>query len=270
MRVLVRFQMELPYLARHLHDGLRNPTVTTPEQQATTDDSSKEQRWALRIRRAMRNRLATYVARRMEKRADQTPSNLAFEAIHFAAFFFFVMLIVLSQLEATQIRKELSAMKEKEDNQVEILRNLLHGEKQARIPWPLLHRQITQIREGKQSIANIFALYQHVKVFYPNDWLFLIEIGNILTHHNNQSLALRAKIKDPMGFRHEVLQNLLFLKHGRRVSFVENPDLEVDAAPGTRVIEASGERCPRELRGLLDSVIEDVQISTRPSDGFEV
>ena len=167
-------------------------------------------------------------------------------------------------LKAQALEKETERMRE------DILATLTPGSGE-RIPWPLLHRQITQMREGKQNIELLHSLYQHCKVYYPDDWLLLVEIGHILKENTNQSLISRAKIKDPTGFRHEILRHLIFLKHGKVPNILEN----LGDAGGSEVTGFSEcldpeQRIPDEAKPILSEMIAEVERSVRHRDGFFV
>ena len=216
--------------------------------------------------------LLLYLTTREKKKRSRISYDQVF---NYTIFFAMLTSMVSFYSEFDKYIKAMEIEKENESMQVKILEEILDGESGERIPWPLIHRQITQIREGKQPIRSLHSLYQHCKVYYPDDWLLLVEIGHILKDHTNQSLMSRGQIKDPIGFRHEILRHLIYLKHGKRPNLMEN-------LHGNRVMheqqnmvdeispENVTERMPDEVKPILSAIIADVQKSAMPSDGFVV
>jgi hypothetical protein len=99
-----------------------------------------------------------------------------------------------------------------------------------RIPWPVVHRDVTEMREGKRSLDNLQNLWEQTRYFYPGDWLIPVELTQVLKF--NSALYLSQYVADPEVLRKEVLTQLLNVRYGRVASSakVTQEVLEIIAA----------------------------------------
>jgi hypothetical protein len=94
-----------------------------------------------------------------------------------------------------------------------------------RPPWPLLHFNIVEMREGKRSLDQLGEVWDQVRHYYPNDWLIPIEMVQILKY--NSPLFLSQYVADPEQVRKEVHAHLVRLKNQRVTRKFSNDILEI-------------------------------------------
>jgi hypothetical protein len=82
-----------------------------------------------------------------------------------------------------------------------------------RIPWPLLHQRVTQIREGKQTMDELERCWEQTKFYYRGDWLIPVEMTQVLKYSTGKFLSQYCA--DPEQMRKEILVQLLNVKYGR-------------------------------------------------------
>ena len=82
-----------------------------------------------------------------------------------------------------------------------------------RIPWPLLHKQVTDMREGKLGIEELAQLWEHVKYYYGEDWLIPLEIVQILKY--TTGIFLKQYVADPEAMRQEITDQLLRIHYDK-------------------------------------------------------
>lgn len=80
-----------------------------------------------------------------------------------------------------------------------------------RPPWPLLHFNIVEMREGKRSLDQIGEIWDQVYHYYPNDWLIPLEMVQIMKY--NSPLFLSQYVSDPEQMRKEVHMQLVRIKN---------------------------------------------------------
>ena len=94
-----------------------------------------------------------------------------------------------------------------------------------RPPWPLLHFNVVEMREGKRSLDQIAQVWNETAHYYPNDWLIPIEMVQILKY--NSALYLSQFVADPEQLRKEVHQQLVRLKNQKVTRKVSHDVLEI-------------------------------------------
>lgn len=94
-----------------------------------------------------------------------------------------------------------------------------------RPPWPLLHFNVVEMREGKRSLDQIGDVWHQTYHFYPNDWLIPIEMVQILKY--NSPLYLSQFVADPEQLRKEVHQQLVRLKNQKVTRKFSHDVLEI-------------------------------------------
>lgn len=82
-----------------------------------------------------------------------------------------------------------------------------------RVPWPLLHMHVTEIREGKRNIDEMQKLWEQTKFYYPGDWLIPIEIAQVMKYTSPKFMS--QYVADPELMRKELLVQLLNVKYGK-------------------------------------------------------
>ena len=82
-----------------------------------------------------------------------------------------------------------------------------------RIPWPLLHKQVTDMREGKMGLEDMQKLWDHVKYFYNEDWLIPVELVQILKY--TTGMYLSQFVTDSDQLRTEVIDQLLRIHYDK-------------------------------------------------------
>ena len=82
-----------------------------------------------------------------------------------------------------------------------------------RVPWPLVHLHMTEIREGKRPHDELPRLWEQTKFFYPGDWLVPVEMVQILKYTTPKFLS--QYVADPEALRKEVLFQLLSIKYDK-------------------------------------------------------
>ena len=82
-----------------------------------------------------------------------------------------------------------------------------------RVPWPLLHKQVTDMREGKVGLEDLQKLWDHVKYYYNEDWLIPIEIVQILKY--TTGMYLSQFVADPDEMRKELIDQMLRIHYDK-------------------------------------------------------
>lgn len=82
-----------------------------------------------------------------------------------------------------------------------------------RVPWPLLHLHVTEIREGKRSHDELQKLWDQTKFYYPGDWLIPVELTQVIKYTSPKFLS--QYVADPDLLRKEMLFQLLQVKYAK-------------------------------------------------------
>lgn len=105
----------------------------------------------------------------------------------------------------------------------------------ARTPWPVLHHNATQIREGKRPFDEIAKIWTEVQYYYPGDWLIPLEFAQVIKYNNGN--YLKQFLDEPEAFRKEIMVQLLNVKYGK----VQSLDMITD-----------------EIREILTQTVDDL------------
>jgi hypothetical protein len=82
-----------------------------------------------------------------------------------------------------------------------------------RIPWPLLHKYVTEMREGKRNMDDLGKLWDQCRYYYGHDWLVPIEITQILKYSTGKLLS--QYVVDPEEMRKQLLFQLINVRYDR-------------------------------------------------------
>lgn len=122
-----------------------------------------------------------------------------------------------------------------------------------RVPWPVIHQTVTEMREGKRGLDEIANLWEQTRHYYPDDWLVPFEISQIIKYSNGYYLSFY--VPDAEEFRQEVLRQL------RHVCDNNNQINVVAGSGGAR-------RVTSEVEGIVRTAIDDLSkhnLSTDPN-----
>lgn len=82
-----------------------------------------------------------------------------------------------------------------------------------RMPWPVVHQQVTEMREGKRSMEDLAKLWDQTKYYYPHDWLVPVELVQVLKFSTGKLLS--QYVADPEEMRKDLLVQLFNVRYGR-------------------------------------------------------
>lgn len=93
-----------------------------------------------------------------------------------------------------------------------------------RMPWPVLHKYVTEMREGKRNLDDMGKLWKQTLHYYPHDWLIPIEFTQILKYSTAKLLS--QYVEDPEAMRKQMLFQLINVRYDR-VKFNEKVSQDV-------------------------------------------
>ena len=141
--------------------------------------------------------------------------NFGFKALlgGFLGSFFLMALYTMRLSGQTQQNIDKKTNDEMSENQVEMTRR--HNDPR-RPPWPVLHKRVTEIREGTHSTDDLNLSWEQCKYYYPHDWLIPMELSQILQY--SSAVFLKQYVPDPEQMRIDIINQLKMIRTGKMMT----------------------------------------------------
>ena len=82
-----------------------------------------------------------------------------------------------------------------------------------RMPWPVVHKYVTEMREGKRTLDDLGKLWEQTRHYYPHDWLIPLECTQVLKYSTGKLLS--QYVEDPEEMRKQLLFQLINVRYDR-------------------------------------------------------
>eukprot|EP00760_Papus_ankaliazontas_P033527 PhM_4_TR6391/c0_g1_i1/m.63354 len=130
----------------------------------------------------------------------------------YTGFLFYGTIIIygISQIQRTPEDAEAAELAYMTDQEREVAMRM---KEKKRPPWPVLHHQATQMREGKLPYEGIDQLWKDTQYYYRADWLIPVEIAQILKYNSGKYMS--EFVEEPESMKKEIMMQLLSIKYGR-------------------------------------------------------